>query len=195
MEKIESSRKILVTKISYISNIMVYYGFIHEWAELYRQLCKDSREEWDKNVNIIVKVIMKHKNSRCKMEFKNEFSNKQAKYLLKDNTYNYYRIGICLYNTQSLKSFTKFIKNLNQYSTDLFYSVSINYIAANHSYIQSMFEIYFMKKFEGEAIELTRWKLVTQDLLFSKYNELRSVCYEQIIMKNVTCFVFTREIL
>ena len=52
MESIYPSRKILATKISYISNIMTYYGYVHEWAELYRQLCKDSRTEWDKNSHI-----------------------------------------------------------------------------------------------------------------------------------------------
>ena len=67
MERIGLTRKKLVTKISYTSNIMVYYGYVHEWAELYRQLCKESRTEWDRNLNIIVKVIMNNKNSKWRV--------------------------------------------------------------------------------------------------------------------------------
>ena len=132
MERINPSRKILATKISYISNIMIYYGYVHECAELYRQLCKDSRSEWDKNSHIIVKVIMKHKNSRWNMEFKTDFSSKQAKFLNANNTYNYYRLGICLHNNISYTTLIKFISSLEHYSPDLFYSVSIQYNTATH---------------------------------------------------------------
>ena len=37
------SRRILATKISYISNIMVFYGYIHEWAELLDALQIDAQ--------------------------------------------------------------------------------------------------------------------------------------------------------
>ena len=183
MERIWYSKRILATKINYISNIIVYYGYIHEWAELYRQLCRESREEWDKNANIIVKVIMKHKSLRCKMEFKNEFSNKQAKYLLKNNTYNYYRVGVWLYNSQSLKSFTKFIKNLDQYSTDLFYSVSVNYMATNHILIQNFLEAYFDKKFEGEAIEISNWESILIDILFLNNLDCDKFASDKLVWK------------
>ena len=145
---------------------MVYYGYVHECAELYGQLWSESREEWNRSVNIIVNVIMKYKNFRIKMEFKDEFSNKQAKFLLKNNTYNYYRLGVWLYNTRSLKCFTKFINSIEQYSSDLFYNVSIGYIESNYSFIQALLETYFDKKFEGQAVEITHIKDKIQRLLF-----------------------------
>ena len=166
MEKIDSSRKILSTKMSYISNIMIYYGYVHEWAELYRQLWRDSRKEWDKNANIIVKVILKNKNFRCKMEFKKDFSNKQSKYLLQNNTYNYYWIGVSLWSFQSIKSFTSFIESIDQYSSDLFYSVSIWYIESNHDCINNLLVKYFEKNFKSEAIEFTHANIITKELKF-----------------------------
>ena len=94
MEPLQRSRKILATKISYISQIMIYFGYIHEWAELYRQLCRDSREEWNSKSNAIFKVIMKNKDSRFKMFIKKPFTMKNADFLLKSGVYNYFSLGI-----------------------------------------------------------------------------------------------------
>ena len=132
MERAGLSRKILATKISYISNIMVYYGYVHECAELYLQLCKDSRSEFNKNSHTITNIIMKHKNSRWKMEFKSEFSSKQAKFLLANYTYSYFRLNLWLHNSTSYTNLVNFISNLKHYSTDLFNKVSIKYSANNH---------------------------------------------------------------
>ena len=150
MERIES-RKTLATKIAYISNIIVYYGYMHEWAELYRQLCKESRNEWDKNARAIVKVVMKHKNSRCILEFKNDFSRKAVKFLTNNNTYNYYRIKAYL-NNKSYRYLTEFINNLEYYSKDLFYEVSINLRAWDQVLIQSFIDIYFSKEFDKKVL-------------------------------------------
>ena len=150
MERIES-RKTLAIKIAYISNIIVYYGYMHEWAELYRQLCKESRNEWDKNARAIVKVVMKHKNSRCILEFKNDFSHRAVKFLTNNNTYNYYRIKAYL-NNKSYRYLTEFINNLEYYSKDLFYEVSINLRAWDQALIQSFIDIYFSKEFDKKAL-------------------------------------------
>ena len=94
MEPLQRSRKILATKISYISQIMIYFGYIHEWAELYRQLCRDSREEWNSKSYAIFKVIMKNKDSRYKMLIKKSFTKKNADFLLKSGVYNYFSLGV-----------------------------------------------------------------------------------------------------
>ena len=62
--------KDLLTKISYLSNIMIYYGYLHEWAELFNQLCKETRKEFNLKNFGIVNVIMKHKNFKWKLEIK-----------------------------------------------------------------------------------------------------------------------------
>ena len=73
---------------------MVYFGYIHECAELYRQLCKDSRTEWNSKSKSIFKVIMKHKDSRFKILFKKPFTKRNAEFLLQNGVYNYFSIGI-----------------------------------------------------------------------------------------------------
>ena len=73
---------------------MVYFGYIHECAELYRQLCRDSRTEWNSKSKSIIKVIMKHKESRFRMQFKRPFMKRNAEFLLKNEIYNYFSIGI-----------------------------------------------------------------------------------------------------
>ena len=89
MEPLLRPRRILATKISYISQIMVYFGYIHEWAELYRQLWRDSREEWNSKSQAIFKVIMRNKNSRFRMLIMKPFTNKNADFLLRNGIYNY----------------------------------------------------------------------------------------------------------
>ena len=62
--------KDLLTKISYMSNIMVYYGYLHEWAELFNQLWKQTKQEFNIKSFGVVNVIMKHENFKWKLEFK-----------------------------------------------------------------------------------------------------------------------------
>ena len=126
MEPLWKSRKILATKISYISQIMVYFGYIHEWAELYRQLWRDSREEWNSKSGAIFKVIMKNKDSRFKMLIKKSFTNKNASFLLKNNVYNYFSIGVLADNLKSYQAVECFLENLEEYASFLFGIQNIN---------------------------------------------------------------------
>ena len=122
METLQRSRKILATKISYISQIMVYFGYIHEWAELYRQLWKDSREEWNSKSGAIFKVIMKNKDSRFKMLIKKPFSKKNAKFLLNNGIYNYFSIGVIAENYKSYEAIVFFLENLEEHAAFLLIS-------------------------------------------------------------------------
>ena len=79
------------------------------------------------------------------MEFNSDFSSRQAKFLSTNNTYNYYRIGVWLWNNSSYTNLTKFISQLKDYSTDLFYSVSIQYNRSDHKNLQKFLNIYFAK--------------------------------------------------
>ena len=138
----EQNRSRIVTKIAYISHVMVYYGFAHEWAELYRQLWKESREEWDKNRNVIAKVIMNNKRMRCKMEFKSGFSKHHSEFLLKDWTYYYYSLGILIDNNSNLIAMIYFIENISWYIHDQFYSVLINYGKRMHEKLNEFLDLY-----------------------------------------------------
>ena len=155
MERIDSCR-ILATKIAYISNIMIYYGYVHEWAELYKQLCSDSREEWNKNAKAIVKVIMKDTNLRCKLDFKGDFTHRIAKFLETNNTYNYYRIGVLL-NNEGCRYLIEFIRKLDYYSEDLFYKVLIQCNKWDFYLIQRFMEVYFSQGLDKKALKFIRF--------------------------------------
>ena len=115
MEALREPKSVILTRMSYICNIMVYYGHLHECAEFFRSLCKASKDSWDSNVKAIVKVIMKHENTRFKLVFNKSFSSSIARYLLNNNNYNYYTLTFTLSDTNSFKSAIKFIKDLKDY--------------------------------------------------------------------------------
>jgi len=126
------NRSRLLKRISYISLIMKYYGYIHEWAELFKQLCKDSKQEWDKNQRAIVEVIMKHQGSRMNLDVHDTSSHKVFEYLLTNNKFNYYSISLTLERGESFKIAMKFLdevirrnKSLNIKNTKIFNSVKI----------------------------------------------------------------------
>ena len=52
--------------------------------------------------------------------------------MITSNTYNYYRLGVWLWSSLSYTNIIKFISNIDNYSTDLFYSVSIEYNKSQH---------------------------------------------------------------
>ena len=148
MEPLWKSRKILATKISYISQIMVYFGYIHEWAELYRQLWRDSREEWNSKSSAIFKVIMKNKDSRFKMLIKKPFTNKNANFLLKNSVYNYFSIGVLADNLKSYQAIEYFLENLEEYASFLFGIVNINISKYKPLHLFYDFTIWFQDNFD-----------------------------------------------
>ena len=164
MERIDSCR-ILATKIAYISNIMIYYGYVHEWAELYKQLCSDSREEWNKNAKAIVKVIMKDTNLRCKLDFKGDFTHRIAKFLETNNTYNYYRIKVLL-NNEGCRYLIEFIRKLDYYSEDLFYKVLIQCNKWDFYLIQRFMEVYFSQGLDKKALKFIRIPYFSKRIMF-----------------------------
>ena len=101
------------------------------------------------------------------MEFKDDFSSRQAKFLSKNNTYNYYKIGVSLFSYQSIISLTKFIQWLKHYSCDLFYSLSIRSTEANYNVLQEFFKVYFEKGFDSEVIAISTDKFFNKNTFFA----------------------------
>ena len=167
MEPLSRPRKILATKISYISQIMVYFGYIHEWAELYRQLWKDSREEWNSKSGAIFKVIMKNKDSRFKMLIKKPFTKKNAEFLLKNTIYNYFSLGILIDQERSYKAAINFLECLEEYPTFLFYDVKLTIRKETYDYANRFTKLYLDKGFDMEALKI---KFIN-DLTHEMYSE------------------------
>ena len=154
MEPLLWSRRILATKISYISQIMVYFGYIHEWAELYRQLWKDSREEWNSKSGAIFKVIMKNKGSRFRMLFKKSFNLDNAKFLLANGIYNYFSIGVLIEGLKSFEALIFFIENLDEYASFLFYETIISIDLKSYDVANKVLKLYMEKGFDMSVISV-----------------------------------------
>ena len=147
--------QVLLTKISYMSNIMVYYGFMHEWAELFKQLWKKSRNEFDTKTSGIVNVIMKNSNFKCKLEFKYAFSKYILKFLLTNGTAKLYRLGIFIESNLSIKSALKFIKNNPWPTSDQFYSVTIRYHSEFHNQYHK-----FLDEYTNSNLNFPNWSMI-----------------------------------
>ena len=115
-----------MTKISFMSKIMVYYGYLHEVANLFNQLWRKSQKEFREEAFGIVNVIMKD-SFKCKLKFKDEFTTKMAKFLLKSDTAKYYRLGISIESSLSINSAIEFVKNNKLTTRDQFYSILLIY--------------------------------------------------------------------
>ena len=108
---------------------------------------------------------MKHKNSRCKLELKGAFTQRTARFLRSNSTYNYYRISVWL-NQQGFLYFTEFIRILKQYSSDLFYNIFIEYNKRDHSNIQTLLQVYFSKCFNKDAIKFYSRQYISEKLMY-----------------------------
>eukprot|EP00345_Euplotes_harpa_P009641 CAMPEP_0168348112 /NCGR_PEP_ID=MMETSP0213-20121227/19478_1 /TAXON_ID=151035 /ORGANISM="Euplotes harpa, Strain FSP1.4" /LENGTH=159 /DNA_ID=CAMNT_0008357503 /DNA_START=47 /DNA_END=523 /DNA_ORIENTATION=+ len=132
---------------------MVYYGYMHECAELYKQLCKASRAEWNKNNAAIVRVIMKHRQSRFRMEVKKEFSRKAADLLLRNMIYNYFTICISLRSTKSYEAAIYFTNQLDEHAGFLFYNMSARIDQESFKASQEFLRAYLNKGFGTAALQ------------------------------------------
>jgi len=129
MEPIPQTKNLL-TKISLFSNIIPYYGYIHECAELFSQLSKECRDQWESNIGPILKVIMKH--NQCKMIMKiNKVNRKLTNYLLKGSKqgkvqgiYNYFSIKVNIESSSAYGVMIKLLKEIKKINDEL--GISVN---------------------------------------------------------------------
>ncbi|CAI2378338.1 unnamed protein product [Moneuplotes crassus] len=112
-------KSLILTKISYISHIVKYYGYIHECAKLFRSLCKASKQEWDKNQRAIVNIIMKNEESRAIMDFGGQINKLVLNHLLKGDEFIYYKISVILKTRYDFRHMAKFISRVHARSTEL----------------------------------------------------------------------------
>ena len=55
MEQLRPKRLTEIFKFSHISNILPYYGYLHEWKVLMERLCTQSSNIWKNNLEAFVK--------------------------------------------------------------------------------------------------------------------------------------------
>lgn len=159
MEQIfeKEPRSKLVTAISYMSHIMVYYGYMHEWAELFRQLSKKTRQTFDENVSLMFnhahfKDIVDHKNFRLRMDITLNISKRLIEHLQKTKNYMYYWLNMNIGGNDNIAIATQFIKQLKDYPKSLFDWVNIVVTENNYKEVNEFLDAYIEKGFNISTI-------------------------------------------
>lgn len=149
---------------------MVYYGYVHECAELYRQLSKASREEWDSNLQAIVNVIMNNSQCRFKLELNSKFVKKIASHLLIDNKYNYYALIATVNGKENIITLTKFLKSITIYPLWLFDQIIMKVGIGYNKEIKEFLDVYQEKGFWlSKIVTDSNWSRIWQTYYSSSY--------------------------
>ena len=142
MESLKPKMGILVSRISYISNVMVYYGYLHECAGLFRQLCKESREQWDQNLEAITSIIMKYEQCKMVIDLGESFTYEAMEFLLNANNYLYFRIRCKLLYPSDFKYAIKFLNKIEAHSPKMFERLYMDIDIVGGSVCKSHYQIY-----------------------------------------------------
>ena len=142
MEKLYEPKSTIITRFSYMCNILVYYGYVSECAELFRQLSKEWRQVWDDNIDVIHRVIMQNKNFRMKLSINCNISKRIIDYLLKNNNYTYYLLEIAVSDKKNIRFFTNFLSQLTVYPKCLFSNVDIKLGKESFDELNELIEVY-----------------------------------------------------
>ena len=142
---------------------------MHEWAELFKQLWKKSRNEFDTKTSGIVNVIMKNSNFKCKLKFKYAFSKYNLKFLLTHGTAKLYRLGIYIESNLSIKPALEFIKKNPWPTVDQFYSVIIRYNPEFHTLYQEFLDEYISQGYDLGAVRYYNPKAIWKNIRYIDY--------------------------
>jgi hypothetical protein len=187
MESHSKDLKVLVTKISYISHLMKYYGYLHESAELFLQLNRASRMEWESNLKGIVQVIMSHPQSKMIMEIQGPFTPRIAEFVLKTKAYLFYRLAVSIDKTGQINALIKLVDQIELIPADLFYNCLLSINTSNSMRCNA-----FVQLCQCKGIGLDNIKLnpnSSQTLLFNKNS--KSFSLMQIYCSWNALFLFT----
>ena len=142
---------------------------MHEWAELFKQLWKKSRNEFDTKTSGIVNVIMRNSKFKCKLEFKSAFSKYNLKFLLTHGTAKLYRLGIYIESNLSIKPALEFIKKNPWPTADQFYSVIIHYHPEFHKQYQEFLDEYISQGYYLGAVSYYNEKAIRKNIRYREY--------------------------
>ena len=120
MEPLYTPHSKMISRINLMSHLVVYYGYLHECAELFRQLWKTSRKEWDNNHKALTEVIMKHEQCKMVIDFGDKFTSNSLRFLLTDHNYCYYKIKAKINDLTSFRLALKLVQSVDTYSPKLF---------------------------------------------------------------------------
>ncbi|CAI2359303.1 unnamed protein product [Moneuplotes crassus] len=148
METIVKKKITITHKLSLLSILVPYYGYISECAELLLQLDKKSREIWLGSLKPILGVIMDFKKSTLIKEIKGVFTKSNANRLLAFNNHLYFSLSLNLKSVQSFRAIMYFIDQMAIYHKDQFYDISIELNERSLNSCQRFMEAYLRKGFD-----------------------------------------------
>ena len=180
---------------------------MHEWAELFKQLWKKSRNEFDTKISGIVNVIMRNSNFKCKLEFKSAFNKYILKFLLTKGTAKLYRLGIYIESNLSIKPALEFIKKNPWPTSDQFYSVIIQYHPEFHQQYQEFLYEYISQGYDLGAVSYDNARAIQKTIryidhlpyynnlpnerIWNQWNEL-SIQFCSDPVENIKGFLFNK---
>jgi hypothetical protein len=150
------SYKALISRLCYISFIVKYYGYFHESAELFRQLNKASRKEWDDNLKSIVEVILSNEECKLTLAVTKHFNSKIAKILLRNQMHNYFFLDVAFGTAASYNAGIQFLKSIEIYSPKMFKSIHADFGSVTKQKMEEFLKLYEDKGFSSEAINIDR---------------------------------------
>jgi hypothetical protein len=144
----------LTSKLCYISFLVKYYGYFHECAELFRQLNKASKREWDKNLKSLVDVIMSNEECKLTLIIAEEFDHKIARLLLRNSMYAYFNLDVNFCSKTSYNAGIKFLKNISIYSPKMFISLHADFKSTAKLRMTEFFKLHEKKGLSKDGISI-----------------------------------------
>ena len=149
----ETDRSVLISKLSYISHIIPYYGYIHESAELLGLLSKTTKKIWETNVKAITLVVMNNKQSRMILRFQSNFTMKNVKFLMENFRYLYFWLQIIWETRPSIKALESLIEKAIDAPSFLFNKVEVKVKDKWISLWNKVSQVYLDKRLDIYALD------------------------------------------
>jgi hypothetical protein len=152
MEPLRKNYGKLIAKLSHVSYLVKYYGYFHECAELFRQLTKASRKEWDDNLKPIIDVIMKNEECKLTLIINKPFNYKICNALLKSGMYNYFHLEVKFSSLLSYKAGILFLSKIEVFSPDMFKSLIADVSLDSEVKISEFFSLFDKKGLNKQGV-------------------------------------------
>ena len=118
-----SKHEMLILNLNYTCHIIPYLGYMSDAAEIFRRLCRRTREFWNNNVETISCVILKDSGDKLFLDIDCNFTLDLAKYLLKYKTYLLYNVEIRLESKKAFDAAQFLMRKMGKVANNFFENV------------------------------------------------------------------------
>ncbi|CAI2378311.1 unnamed protein product [Moneuplotes crassus] len=144
-------------RISLLSVIIPYYGYVNECAELFLQLDKKSRSVWEANLKPILDVILNYKQCTLVKDIQKSFTLKVGQKLLAAETYwhpyyLYFSLKVYLQTCGDFKAMMWFMDEMKLRLKHQFYKIHIKFAPRDIQICNEFLRKYLQHGFNPEAV-------------------------------------------